>query len=720
MKGDYLSYKRASTVSLLGLLIQSAAALGLLIYGVNTGRDHATLTASILVAIGVPVWVTLLILFDQHRRERMEAMEAEQMSASDAAAASAFESGGEDLRVAARRLANVQRWLLPIMSIAVAATLISVGLFRAPTGFNLTDPDAFEAPTGGVSGWAIALGLGMAVVGFVFARFAAGMGKQEVWGALRAGSSQAVVAALSGLLIGAAYFLSAAFGSEWLLRQLPAIFPIAMVVLGVEVILNLVLDLYRPRKPGEDPRPAFDSRLLGFVAAPDRIAESVGEALSYQFGIDVTGSWFYRLVSRSVMLLLVLAVLVGWGMTALVVIEPHQRGLVLTFGRLSKPVYSFGQRDDERAVTTWWADNPEETVQVTEIGPGLHVKWPWPISQVVIPEYDVTNADGQAEVLHTTTGVRRVQFGTGDAQPDKAILWNESHTNAVRNTIVQPARRDQRTGSGVDIALLALEIPMHYTVDDVVLYESVAAPEDRDRLLELLGDRTVMMYMSSKGVLDVMGANRADLAGEVLGAIRHAYEPLNAGFGPGIDIGFLGVQGVHPPKDVAPSFERVIMARQNREAKVEEARRDQIRELASVAGNVELARNITDRLSAIDRIPEGDERAEARLEVQRLLETAGGEAGAELSSARADRWSVAMGARGDAAEFLGQATAYAAAPALYRSQVYFDALLEVMKNARVYVLPDKDKLEDLKVRLELQDRDRGTTTFDIEAGAEGQ
>ena len=46
--------------------------------------------------------------------------------------------------------------------------------------------------------------------------------------------------------------------------------------------------------------------------------------------------------------------------------------------------------------------------------------------------------------------------------------------------------------------------------------------------------------------------------------------------------------------------------------------------------------------------------------------------------------------------------------------MYFEALIEAMRESRVYLTPGE--LESLKVRLELQDKKAGTTVFDAERG----
>jgi hypothetical protein len=153
MKADYLSFKRASTVSLLGLVIQLFLGLALLIYSVIY-FDGAALTASLYVLLGLPVWLSLAIVFDQHRRERLEALEAESLKQG----ASVFEEAGDELRVAARRVAIMHKYLLPAVSLAMAAMLIGIGWWRFSQGLALVrggeiDPTRCRRASGPIA-WA--------------------------------------------------------------------------------------------------------------------------------------------------------------------------------------------------------------------------------------------------------------------------------------------------------------------------------------------------------------------------------------------------------------------------------------------------------------------------------------------------------------------------------------------------------------------------------------
>ncbi|MFN9993891.1 MAG: hypothetical protein ACK54H_11145, partial [Phycisphaerales bacterium] len=73
MKADYLTYRRAVGVCLLGLALQVLFVSVYLIYGLLAG-DRTAISATIFHAMGIVVWGSLAILFDQHRRERIESM----------------------------------------------------------------------------------------------------------------------------------------------------------------------------------------------------------------------------------------------------------------------------------------------------------------------------------------------------------------------------------------------------------------------------------------------------------------------------------------------------------------------------------------------------------------------------------------------------------------------------------------------------------------------
>ncbi|MBK7405456.1 MAG: hypothetical protein IPJ41_12695 [Phycisphaerales bacterium] len=687
MKADHLSFKRAASVSMLGIGIQIAVTLILFLYGRYT-NDHAAISASFFSLVGIFVWLILILLFDQHRRERLEAMEAEALAVE--AGASVFEEAGADLRIASKRLATWYKFVIPVASLLIGGSLIAIGLWRFQADRALSRPGAL-GPTD-ARGWAIAFGLIIAFVGFVFARFVSGMAKQPIWANLRGGAAYSVGAAIVGLAIAVAQFVDVA-GSDSVRRLLLVGVPILTIALGAEVLLNFLLDLYRPRKKGAFPRPAFDSRVLAFASAPDRIARSIGEALDYQFGFGVQDTWFYRLVLRWWPLLAVGGVAVVWVLSAFAVVLPDQRGMVLRFGQ---PI-----RED--------------------LQPGLHWKAPWPIDRVVVPELVERKPDGDFRVLgYTATGVRTLQLGTPPAEGDKPILWTNEHVKEEVFHICQPSRTFDESvdGKSRDLALVATEVPVRYSVADPLLYDELGAPGIREDILRVVGQRAVTQFLATISIDQILGSDRSSLSAELRRRVQAAFDSLNTDGdgtpkGAGVKILDVEIAHMHPPREVAPKFEQVVIAEQHREAKIESARAEQVQALTSVAGSVEAAEQIVAQLDVYDTMRNSAatdaQLVNQELKVMQLMSAAQGDAAKILAEAQGQRWDRHMGAWADSVRYRGMLASYEAAPFVYRAGLYFDALRDSLAHSRIYLVDAN--VPNLHLRDELQTQKVGIGLF---------
>ena len=326
----------------------------MLVFGRAVG-DTSFVIASIYVLTGVFVWLSLTVVFHQHRLERLEALENEEVEAQRGGAASVFEGEREVSQAAAHRLRLMHQWLMPGVSLLVAALLGGFCWLTLEWLGRLDDTqgNATRFLVGGHAGWQIAVCIAGALVSFIFSRFVAGMSRQASWQNLRGGA---------GAMVGIAIVLLAiAVGIVFQVFRKPAVleavaYGIAVFggIVEAEIAVNFVLNLYRPRRTGEVPRPAFDSKLLGLASAPDSIVRTINEAVNYQFGFDITSSWGYQLLLRSVVRLSLLGIAILLLMSMVVVVEPGEQAVRLRSGRV-----------------------------VGDVAQGaLIVKWPWPIETV--------------------------------------------------------------------------------------------------------------------------------------------------------------------------------------------------------------------------------------------------------------------------------------------------------------------------------------------------
>lgn len=686
MKADFLSYRRAVGVSLMGLMLQGALGLTLLAYGAVV-RDHAAISGALVILALVPVWLLLTIVFDQHRRERIEALENESYVEAGAREASAFTEAASDLRVQHARLAWMHRVLLPSVAVVLSLGLAGLGAWRYVQGIEFLSPTRVDAAnasldkfrSSGNVGWPIALGLGLAIVGFVFARYVAGMAKQPVWNNLRAGAAASATTAVLGLALAVGHFVDY-LGPDVVLRVLHVAIPVVAGVLGLEFLLSFLLGLYRPRKAGEFPRVAFDSRIMGFVAAPDRIAESIGGALNYQFGFDVSGSWFYQLLTRWVMRLAVLGVAVIWLLTCVAIVQPHQQGMRLRFGA---------------------------RVNEAPLASGAYFKFPWPIER--IETFDASSA-------------RRVNLGVEPPKlKDRAILWTNDHGVSEMYYLVQPAALDRQTTTDASAAnttgmyLISAEVPLVYTVSDFVKFDNFATPGSREKIISAMGQRELTQLLGQQSVDDALGAGRERIAKELRARVQKRLDEMNSG----VQVEFVGVAGAHPPRETASSFEGVVQSTQKRETSVRLAEQEAAATLISVAGDVHTARKIVEAIGVLEahkhKRAEGvtaeahsQRTKELEVEVETLVAKAGGSAASMIQSAKADRWSRHLAARSRAEAQEGRVAGYRACPEVYVAKLYFDSLRSILEESRLYIVSDENHLE---VRTNLEDPEGAGSIF---------
>lgn len=657
---DHLSYQRASTISAFGLAIQLALAIAMIVYGA-LGGDIAATYGSIPIFFGVPIWIALLLVFHQHKLERLEAIETEAFRESNASQASVFDEVGADQVVQASRLAWMHRLLLPVLSVVIGIVAIVLSLILL---FRVGEVELAENLK---SGWGIAIGVSAAFLGFVFARFVAGMARQPIWTLLNGGAGIAMVGALIGLLLAIGHFMEMALDNRSLLELLPKTFRVVLLVYGVEVLVNTVLNFYKPRRAGEYLRPGFDSRLLALAAAPDRITESISGAINYQFGFSVTEGWFFKLLKRFGMFGVPAAALLIWGMTCFVVIDPDETGLKLSNGQI---------------VTTQQTLPDGTVVEVADLPPGLVVKAPWPFSRVV---------------TFSSTAINEIVIGTrkAHAKDGMPLVWKAANAPKEKFMLVQPSRNVVNTSRFRDLSILSLEMSVQYVVDDLRSYYELAQDgprRDREAIrrevLTAMASAAATQYISGFSEDQVLGGERAEIAAGFRELVQRVFDENKTG----VRVTFAGIAGVHPSSDVAAPFEDVVAADQERLREIELAEADRIATLAEAVGDIELADRIIMELDEFDRLSRENTDSEALAEqearIMAMIQEAGGEAATTLSEARSRRWSRHIGERARAIRREGELAAYNAAPNAFMAGRLLEAWANATKEARVFVVPE--------------------------------
>jgi modulator of FtsH protease HflK len=686
MSHDQETYRRAANAALIGLATQVLLFILTSLTGLYAGAIGIRTLAWYYLG-GLPIWITLWVIYNQHRLERVEALETEQLATQDAQAAALFEEAGQQLQIAQKRLDNLYKYALNTVSLLVSLYLLAVGfgMLRAAVvsyrvNYKIETPAFFSDIAGllsagggftGASAGAVAiLAVVIGFLAFIVSRYLAGMTKVSEWRLLRGGAGYLVGnCVVTALLIVAAVLEALDLASLFPVLAIAA--PAVMILLGAEMLLSFIFGFYQPKRPGQTPRPAFDSRILGWLTHYESLGKIVGEAINYQFGIEVSESWFYRLLANWFPRLIVAGLLILFALTSAVIVAPHQRAVITQWGRLT-----------EHSV----AD------------PGLHWKLPWPLGKAY--KYDAQR------IRKLTVGSSADHFNHG-----VAVLWTTEHTGGDEQYMVTaPSTRVGEERDTVEAAAAGLAgglgVVMYRIADDGLIEYSKLALDDKDypaKLLKALAERRFNTYFATHDIDALLTTARAE-AGEVLrGQVQADADAMNLG----IEVVYFGLDTVHPPRDgdVAKKFQEQIDARQEKQTTIQEARRKAVAQLAQIAGSQEKALKIDqaiqdvvalqqslesmrlsgnyDRASA-DQI--ADRIARKKVDIEKLMDDAGGNATKLIYEARAYRWEHALSERARAMRTASRFFAYQQGPKYYMAREYLKTLADGLADRRKFIL----------------------------------
>jgi regulator of protease activity HflC (stomatin/prohibitin superfamily) len=713
MRIDHHAFQRATRVASVGLALQLAIALLLLIFGKTTGRaegdgflsDSASVIASAWAFSGLLVWLGLIMLFHQSKLERLEALEFDGgPKVDDQGRVFAV----DEARVARKRLDLMHRVLMPTLSLIYALLLIGLALgvldwLRAISASS--DRGTFGTTT--IPGWQLAVAFGSALVAFIFSRFVAGMAVQKAWANLRGGAAVMVGNALvcAAIGVGTVFRLleDKPDASKPILEAIAIGIAVFMIVVAAETVLNFLLNLYRPRRAGEVPRPAFDSRVLSLLAAPDSIVRSINEAVNYQFGFDITSSWGYQLLLRNFARLFAIGTVVVLALTTLVVVQPQEQGLRLRFGSKVGDVYQGGPM----------------------------TKLPWPVETALV--LDVNR-------------VRELQLGfVAPVKSSDFIVWggdNEVASNA-NLFLVGAGARVNEGALGFDLeakeaateaqatdqfALVEADIVLQYRVRDGQLAKYLEFSGDsrnrgdaanmRDRALKAVALREITRAMSVRSLDGVLSPPASEpLVDALARAVQQAFDDL----GCGVEVVGLSIPRLRPPGAEGGKFEELSIARQNGRRQIEAAQSTVNSTLSMIIGDVDRAGNLVKGIAQLQelesnfaRTKDAAIRAEAdalQARLEQMVLDSRAQAATVISSARARRWSTLMDAQTIAQEVLSQASAWDVDPGLFQTRKTMQVLGEALADVRVkyMLLPDPARV---RVDIEMQEPTTGLNLGD--------
>lgn len=677
-KSNSLHDKRAMHVAMLGFLLQLVSYIILL--GIAYWSESAAIhTAARFMFAGLLIWVILFLVFKQVVRVRSEQLETAEIKRAQESGTSTtiFEVEDEAILLEQNRLRWMIRWMLPAVTIIVSMILL-VGHF---VGWGWWLNDAFTPIRDGglprtqnplMMMWFV---VGVGFICFLYARYTLALSQLPDWRLLHSGA--AFMAGNALICLGLSISLMATT-IEWVEPLMMYITRVFMVILGLELLVNFILDFYRPRQPGMVSRPSFDSRLFGLISEPGSIAKSIAEAINYQFGFEVSSTWFYQLLQRWLFPIIVFTAFIVLMLSGFVVIDANEAAVVERFGT---PVQS----------------------KVDVLGPGIHLKWPYPIDK-----------------LHRAPVSQIGELVIGEATEDdhehahEAILWTEEHEFVPELMLVVASPKSEEvealefesdstdeTTHSVAVSLMMVSIPIEYRIKDIKKYLYEYA--DPIKLMEVVAYQYLSDYAAGVDIDVLMGSGREAFNQELTTLIQKRLDQLNVG----IEIVFVGIRGAHPParNSVAAAFQGAISSQTKMLATINGAKGESRKILIAIAGTESRAKTLDKAIRAKDRLltgehiePEDLGKAETRVNdllmgnPDKGIPPLSGEAAAMIANARASASKMISAAATKARVFKTELVAYQAAPELYKQRKKLAALKDIDDIRKYLILGDLTKV----------------------------
>jgi len=578
------------------LLLSGGVAFALARYSHSLAGQVGTLF------FGMGFFVALIGLFQigLESKERLEQLEFDEI-ARDKNAASLFTTESETFP-ARRSREQFERFVLPGFTV-VLFVVQAVAAYFIWNWLDEVIALPHRQPLVAISLYGV-----LALVLFLLGKYGANIARFEKQHLVRPGASFMVFGAYLSAAIAIAIGLG--YGGVpkadlFLARALAILLGLA----ALETLLNLILEIYRPRVrvQGQRERLVYESRLLGLLAHPEGIFSSLAQSLDYQFGFKVSETWFYRFLEKALAWLILVQFAVLALSTCFIFIGPGEQGLLERFGR------------------------PASAQNI--LNPGLHLKMPWPADRVYRFRTD--------EVQTFYVG------GAPDEDHGHTIVWNVKHEDEPLNLMVAardsgPANSggDTNAPGGVPVNLLTVGIGVQYQIADVraFAYNHV----DAGSLLEKLATREVVKYCVGVDMFEFMSNGKAKASVELAQAIQTEADRLRLG----VRILHVGLQDIHPPQKVVESFEKVVGARQEREALVLQAQGYAARSLA-------LARALADK---------------------------------EVREAESYKYLKVANAEAEGKRFENQLLAHRASPDVYVNRAYLQSWMNASTNSRLFVM----------------------------------
>jgi HflK protein len=301
-------------------------------------------------------------------------------------------------------------------------------------------------------------------------------------------------------------------------------------ILIFETLVRFGIRYYQPASLRAAPLPAGRSVLLEAAFGQGEGLLSGVQSFERLLGVKFSEVWIVRYVRTTFELVILGTLLLGWLSTCFTSVPAGSRGVRMFWGRY----------------------------QEKPLVPGLHVTWPWPIERVEIV---------------ATENVRQISLGF-DKDTSGPVLWTEPHFEGEKNLLV---------GDGE--SLLTINVPILYRISKPVRY--LQTTTNAEQALLALAERKLIQVTGARGSFEIMTTERGEIADILRTRLQEEVDKL----GLGLEVLFVGLKDVHPPVAVAPAYQEVVSAEEEKSQLVDMARASRAREMPTAEAEANRVRS---------------------------------------------------------------------------------------------------------------------------------
>lgn len=280
---------------------------------------------------------------------------------------------------------------------------------------------------------------------------------------------------------------------------------VVALALALEQIARAALSFMGQRCEWQDIRAPVGLVVAESLFAGANPVASTLELLEKRFGVTVRSSYVLGYMRRAVPAIVLGMLVVFWLTTSLLCIQPEEVGVLTRFGRL--PVHG------------WY-------------GPGLHLKFPWPIDRV---------EKVAAERVQT------IVIGHESEEELPYMLWSKAHVEEEYKLVLGEGRE-----------LVSLDARVYYRIKDPIKY--LFDIQNPEHALKALAYRVLMRETVSSNLDRVLSRDRPQFSEQFRAALQRELDVQETG----IEVIQVALKGIHPPVDVAQAYQAVVSAQVER------------------------------------------------------------------------------------------------------------------------------------------------------------